>query len=238
MRFETPLVHGTLIRRYKRFLADVTLDDGTVLTAHCPNTVSMMGVAAPGVGVWLQHHAAPGRKYPYSWELAELQDGTRVGVNTHRSNALVREAIESDRFGGLHAYTEILAEFRYGAENSRTDFLLRGSGQPDCYVEVKNVTAAVDRGVALFPDAVSERGTRHLRELMGMVAAGHRALLVFCVQREDVVEVRPADAIDPRYGRTLRDAIASGVEVAAWRATLDTRQVSLTTALPVQCPPG
>lgn len=236
MRFETPLIHGTLVRRYQRFLADVTLDDGSALTAHCPNTGSMMGVAAPGTGVWLQHHATPGRKYPYSWELTELQDGTRVGVNTHRSNALVREAIESGRFGHTGGYTEIVPEVRYGAENSRTDFLLRGAGQPDCYVEVKNVTAAVDRGVALFPDAVSERGTKHLRELMGMIAAGHRALLVFCVQREDVVEVRPADAIDPRYGHTLRQAIAAGLEVAAWRASLDIRQVTLTTTLPVHCP--
>lgn len=236
MRFETPLVRGTLVRRYKRFLADVILDDGTPLTAHCPNTGSMMGVAEPGMGVWLQHHATPGRKYPYSWELVELPDGTRVGVNTHRSNVLVREAIEVDRFGGFRGYTDIVPEFRYGAENSRADFLLRGTGLPDCYVEVKNVTAAVDHGIALFPDAVSVRGTKHLRELMSMVVTGHRAVLVFCVQRDDVAEVRPADAIDPLYGRTLREAIATGVEAVAWRATLSIEEVRLSAIVPVRCP--
>jgi len=236
MHFESPLVPARLERRYKRFLADVTLTDGTALTVHCPNTGSMMGVAPPGCRVWLLLHASPTRNYAYSWELTELADGTLVGVNTHRSNALVAEAVKAGRFPVLAGYDAIIREQKYGTEASRIDLLLRGSGRPDCYVEVKNVTAAVTDGIALFPDAVSERGTKHLREMIGIVATGARAVLVFCVQRPDVTEVRPADVIDPVYGRTLRDAIAHGVEVVAWRADLSTEGSTLTTTLPVVCP--
>jgi len=238
MNFESPLIPARLERRYKRFLADVTLADGSPLTVHCPNTGSMMGVAAPGSRIWLLHHRSPTRKYAYAWELTELADGTLVGVNTHRSNALVAEAVKAQRFPVLAGYDEILPEQKYGSEGSRIDLLLRGAGRPDCYVEVKNVTAAVTDGIALFPDAVSERGAKHLREMTAMVTAGARAVLVFCVQRTDVTEVRPADAIDPVYGRTLRDAIARGVEAVAWRADLSAEGATLTTALPVVCPAG
>ena len=236
MNFESPLIPARLERRYKRFLADVTLADGSPLTIHCPNTGSMMGVAEPGCRIWLLHHPSPTRKYAYAWELTELADGTLVGVNTHRSNALVAEAVKAQRFPVLAGYDEILPEQKYGTEKSRIDLLLRGAGRPDCYVEVKNVTAAVTDGIALFPDAVSERGTKHLREMTAMVAAGARAVLVFCVQRTDVTEVRPADAIDPLYGRTLREAIARGVEAVAWRADLSAEASTLTTTLPVVCP--
>lgn len=159
-----------------------------------------------------------------------------MGVNTHRSNALVAEAVKAQRFPVLAGYDEILPEQKYGTEKSRIDLLLRAAGRPDCYVEVKNVTAAVTDGIALFPDAVSERGTKHLREMTAMVAAGARAVLVFCVQRTDVTEVRPADAIDPLYGRTLREAIARGVEAVAWRADLSSEASTLITTLPVVCP--
>lgn len=236
MNFESPLVPARLERRYKRFLADVVLDDGSTATVHCPNTGSMLGVATPGSRIWLLHRPSPTRKYAYGWELTELADGTLVGVNTQRSNALVAEAIAAARFPVLAGYADIVPETKYGTENSRIDLLLRGPSRPDCYVEVKNVTAAVTDGVALFPDAVSERGTKHLRELMGVVAAGGRAVLVFCVQRTDVREVRPADAIDAVYGRTLREAIAGGVEAVAWRADLSREGATLTTALPVVCP--
>ncbi len=236
MNFESPLVPARLERRYKRFLADVTLADGSPLTIHCPNTGSMMGVADAGSRVWLLHHPSPTRKYAYSWELTELPDGTLVGVNTHRSNALVAEAVRAQRFAVLAGYDEILPEQKYGSEKSRIDLLLRGPDRPDCYVEVKNVTAAVTDGVALFPDAVSERGAKHLREMTAMVAAGARAVLVFCVQRTDVTEVRPADAIDPIYGRTLREAIARGVEAVAWRADLSPAGATLSTTVPVVCP--
>jgi len=236
LNFDPPLVQGILLRRYKRFLADVILENGDEITAHCPNTGSMMGVADPGQRVWLAYRPSPTRKYAYGWELTQLADGTLVGVDTHRSNALVREAIEGGVITELQGYDTIVPESRYGSENSRIDFLLRAPSRPDCYVEVKNVTAAVEAGIALFPDAVSERGTKHLRELMGVVAEGARAVLVFCVQRDDVTEVRPADAIDPVYGQTLREALRAGVEAVAYRAVIDPAAVSLQHRLPVICP--
>lgn len=236
MRFDRPLVPGTLLARYKRFLADVRLEDGTVVTAHCPNTGSMLGCAAPGSRVWLLPAASPGRKLAWSWELVQPPGGPLVGINTHRSNALVREALEAGRLPTLAGYPSLRPEARYGLEGSRVDFLLAGPGLPDCYLEVKNVTAAVREGIALFPDAVSARGTRHLREMIHVVRSGGRAVLMFCVQREDVREVRPADAIDPAYGRALREALAAGVEAMALRARLDTRGIELRTPLPVHCP--
>ena len=236
MRFPVPLIGARLTRRYKRFLADVTLDDGTALTAHCPNTGSMLGCQLPGSRVWLSRSDNPKRKYAYTWELVELDGGILVGINTGRSNALVREAIESGVIGELGGYDEIRAEVRYGNENSRVDFLLTGD-HGACYVEVKNVTAAVEEGIALFPDAVSTRGTRHLRELIGTLShAGRRAVLCFCVQRSDVREVRPADDIDPDYGRTLRQARDAGVEVIAYRAKLNPQVVALSERIAVVCP--
>jgi sugar fermentation stimulation protein A len=163
--FSEPLIAGTLVRRYKRFLADVVLEDGTALTAHCPNTGSMLGCQTPGSRVWLSLSDNPKRKYAHTWELVELDGGALVGINTGRSNALVREAIESGLMGELGGYDEIRPEVRYGDENSRVDFLLTGTNGA-CYVEVKNVTAAVREGIALFPDAVSTRAARHLRELL------------------------------------------------------------------------
>ncbi len=236
MRFDPPLVPGTLLQRYKRFLADVRLEDGSTITAHCPNTGSMLGCADPGSRVWLVHAPSPTRKYAYSWEMTELPGGRCVGVNTHRSNALVREALDAGLLPALHGYTTIRPEAAYGQEGSRVDFLLSADGLPDCYLEVKNVTAAVRDGVALFPDAVSMRGTKHLREMMHVVSAGARAVLLFCVQRDDVTEVRPADAIDPLYGRTLREALAAGVEAFALRARLDAQGIALQTRIPVRCP--
>lgn len=236
MRFDPPLVPGTLIQRYKRFLADVRLEDGSTITVHCPNTGSMLGCADPGSRVWLVHSPSPTRKYACSWEMTELPGGRHVGVNTHRGNALVREALEAGRLPELRDYTTIRPEAAYGREGSRVDFLLSAAGLPDCYLEVKNVTAAVQDGVALFPDAVSARGTRHLREMIHVTGSGARAVLLFCVQRDDVTEVRPADAIDPLYGRTLREALAAGVEALALRARLDARGIVLETPVPVVCP--
>lgn len=236
MRFDAPLVPGTLLRRYQRFLADVRLEDGTQITAHCPNTGSMLGCTEPGSRVWLVHAPSPKRKYAYSWELTELAGGRLVGINTHRSNALVREALDNGLLPALGGYTSVRAEATYGAEGSRVDFLLSATGRPDCYLEVKNVTAAVQDGVALFPDAVSARASKHLREMMQVVRSGARAVLVFCVQRDDVREVRAAGAIDPLYERTLRDALENGVEAMALRARLDPRGIVLQTAVPVHRP--
>ena len=236
VRFPVPLLEARLVKRYKRFLADVTLDDGTALTVHCPNTGSMLGCQTPGSRVWLSRSDNPKRKYAHTWELVELDGGVLVGINTGRSNALVREAIESGVMGEFAGYAEIRPEVRYGNENSRVDFLL--SGRPGaCYLEVKNVTAVVEEGIALFPDAVSVRGTRHLRELMATLGrGGRRAALCFCVQRADVREVRPADDIDGDYGRTLREAMAAGVQVIAYRARLSPEAVALAERIPVVCP--
>jgi sugar fermentation stimulation protein A len=235
MKFDSPLVEARLVRRYKRFLADVEFADGSLATASCPNTGSMLGCMNPGSRVWLTHAPSPTRKYDYIWELVEAVPGVLVGINTSRPNRLVEEAIAGRVIAELEDYTSIRREVKYGAEASRIDLLLEGNAAP-CYVEVKNVTAAVGNGIALFPDAVSERGARHLRELMAMVREGHRAVLVFCVQRGDVAEVRPADAIDHVYGKTLRDAIAGGVEVLAYRACVSLESATLKSRIPVVCP--
>ena len=238
MKFTAPLTEGRLVRRYKRFLADVELADGSVVVAHCANTGSMLGCKDPGCRVWLSASNDPKRKLAWTWELLE-SDGCVVGIHTGRTNGLAREAIEAGLVPALRGYDTIRAEVPYGGEDgkrSRIDLLLEGPGRPRCWVEVKNVTAAVDGGVAVFPDAVTERGQKHLLEMMERVAAGERAVLFFCVQRGDVSEVRPADAIDPRYGQLLRQALAAGVEVLAWRATPTPAEIRLTEPVPVVCP--
>lgn len=234
MRFETPLLSGTLIRRYQRFFADVRLDDGGTVTAHCPNTGSMLGCQTPGARVWLSRAANPARKLAYTWELVEAAPGVLVGIHTGRSNRLVEEAIRAGRFAPLAGYSGLRREVTCG--ESRIDLVLAAPGRPDCYVEVKNVTAAVDDGIALFPDAVSRRGEKHLRDLARLVGQGHRAAIFFCIQREDVQELRPADAIDPAYGRALREVMAAGVEAYACRAHVSTDAITLTTPVPVVCP--
>ena len=232
MRFPAPLLEGRLLRRYQRFLADVDTTAG-ILTAHCPNTGSMQGCAEPGMRVWLSPATNPARKLAWTWELVEALPGVVVGMHTGRSNALVREAIEAGRVPELAGYPAIRPEVKYG-EGSRIDLLLTAPGRPDCYVEVKNVTAAVAGRIGYFPDAVTTRGTKHLREMSAMVAAGHRAVLVFCVQRGDVDCVRPADHIDPVYGRTLREALAAGVEVIALGATVWPAGIELERRLAVE----
>lgn len=236
MQFESPLMPGTLIARYKRFFADVRLDNGEVVTAHCPNTGSMLGCKEPGSRVWISPADNPNRKLRYTWELVEARPEVLVGIHTGRSNALVQEAIAAGRVSELAGYGEVRREVKFGRENSRIDLLLKGTGLPDCYVEVKNVTAAVSDRVALFPDAVSERGSKHLRELMHVVSTGQRAVIFFCVQRGDVDEVRPADEIDVQYGRTLREAMAAGVEALAYRAEVSPEGIVVSMALPVVCP--
>ncbi|MCC6706786.1 MAG: DNA/RNA nuclease SfsA [Gammaproteobacteria bacterium] len=235
MKFTAPLLAATLLRRYKRFLADCELADGTRLTAACPNTGSMLGCATPGSRVWLSQSDSPTRKYRHTWEMVEVGKVT-VGINTGLPNKLVREAIENGVLAELAGYANLRGEVPFGVERSRIDLLLQSPARADCYVEVKNVTAAVSDGIALFPDAVSARGAKHLRELMRLKADGLRAVLVYCVQRGDVDEVRPADAIDPLYGRTLREALAAGVEVLAYRAKVSPRGVALKERIAVTCP--
>jgi sugar fermentation stimulation protein A len=234
VRFARALVEGRLIRRYKRFLADIQLADG-VITAACPNTGSMMGVCEAGSRVWLSEHDSATRKYRHTWELVEVGD-VMVGINTGLPNALVREAIEDGTIGELAGYPTLRREVAFGEERSRVDLVLESPGRADCYVEVKNVTAAASRGVALFPDCVSERGARHLRELARLKSRGLRPVQVYCVQRGDVREVRPADRIDYEYGRALRDALAAGVEVLAYQAEVTPTQIRLAQRIPVVCP--
>jgi len=239
LKFPAPLVEGRLLRRYKRFLADVELAGGRTVTAACPNTGSMLGCCEPGSRVWLSESDSPTRKYRHTWELVEAGPGGQaviVGINTGLPNRLVAEAIGAGVIGELSGYATIRREVPFGEERSRIDLVLEAPGREACYVEVKNVTAAVSGGVAVFPDAVSARGTRHLRELMRLRGHGLRPVLVFCVQRGDVGEVRPADAIDPLYGRTLREAVAAGVEVMAWRARVTERSIALEARIPVTLP--
>lgn len=238
MKFPVPLIEGRLLRRYKRFLADVQLADGQVVVAHCANTGSMMGCADVGSRVWLSAADNPQRKLAWTWELVAV-DGYLVGIHTGRTNGLVREAIEAGLVPELTGYPRVRAEVAYGGadgKRSRIDLLLESDTRPRCWIEVKNVTAAVAQGIALFPDAVTERGQKHLREMMDKVALGERAVLFFCVQRGDVHQVQPADAIDPEYGRLLRLALASGVEVLAWRAEPTPTEIRLCQPLPVFCP--
>jgi len=236
MRFDSILVPGRLIRRYKRFFADIRLDSGEVVTAHCPNTGSMLGCKEPGSRVWISPADNPERKLRYTWELVEARPDVLVGVHTGRTNHLVHEAISGGVVRELAGYSDIRREVRFGQEGSRIDLLLSGAGSGDCYVEVKNVTAAVDDGIALFPDAVSSRGAKHLRELMHVAEQGRRAVIFFCAQRGDVQEVRPADEIDPEYGRTLRRALAAGVEALAYRAAVSPAGLFVRERIPVHCP--
>lgn len=234
MLWKKPLVEGRLIRRYKRFLADIQLPGG-VITAACPNTGSLMGCCEAGSRVWLSESDNPSRKYRHTWELVEVGE-VMVGINTGLPNALVAEAIAAGTVAELAGYSSMRREVAFGEERSRVDLLLEGEGRAPCYIEVKNVTAAAHKGIALFPDCVSERASKHLRELMRLARAGLRPVQVYCVQRGDVGEVRPADGIDPVYGRTLREAIAAGVEVMAYRARVDATEIRLMERIPVVTP--
>lgn len=213
MQFPTPLIPARLLRRYKRFLADMQLADGSEIVAHCPNPGSMLGLAVPGTSCWLSRHQGTRRKLANGWELAELGPAL-VGLNTGQANAIVAEALAAGRIAALQGYDEIRREVRVGAQ-SRLDFLLTGGKQPDCYVEVKSVTLSRIPGLAEFPDARTSRGTRHLEELAGLAAAGQRTMLLFLVQRDDCSHVRCAADIDPVYAATLK-AVAGQIEIRAF----------------------
>ena len=229
MKLPSPLYPGILLRRYQRFLADVRLEDGETVTAHCPNSGSMRGCAAPGNKVYLSLSDNPKRKHPFTWELVYADD-VWVGINTGRPNRLVHEAISQGRIPELSGYHEIRPEVRFGTD-SRVDLLLSGPAG-SCYVEVKNVTL-VDGERALFPDAVTVRGQKHLRELMAVVRNSGRGVIFFVVQREDAQALSPADTIDPEYGRLLRLAVQNGVEALAYQAAVSPLEISLTRRLPI-----
>lgn len=230
MQFEQPLVTGRLIRRYKRFLADVVLDDGRLVTAHCPNTGSMLGCRAPGLRVWLSPADRHGRRLKWTWEMVETGTGALVGIHTGRSNGLVEEGIRAGLVSGLSGYDRIRREVRHPS-GGRTDLVLEGDGMPRYWVEVKNVTAAAHGRSALFPDAVSKRAARHLYHLVDSVEAGERAMLCFCVQRDDIDRVTPAVGIDPDYAAALARAERRGVRLVALGASLSERSIRLSRVL-------
>lgn len=225
------LIPGRLIKRYKRFLADIELSDGSMVTAHCPNSGSMLGCNLPGSPVLLSKSPNLNRKLAYTWELLQV-NGYWVGLNTMLPNRLAEESILGGTIAELQGYPNLRREVSYGSERSRIDILLEGD-QGRCYVEVKNVTL-VEGDLALFPDAVTTRGQKHLRELMEVVRNGDRGVLLFTVQRGDGNAVAPADRIDPEYGRLLREAVANGVEALAYRAEVTPEEIRLTKRLAVQ----
>ena len=211
MRFETPLVPARLIRRYKRFLADCRLEDGSEVTAHCANPGSMMGLAEPGEKIWLEPNDDPKKKLKFGWRLVDHENGHFTGVDTSIPNRALRAALEAGEIPELAAYDTVRPEVKYG-QNSRIDFLLTGPGLPDAYVEVKSVTLSRQPGLAEFPDSVTARGTKHLGELAAMAAQGHRAIMLYLVQRTDCDRFALAADIDPAYAAAFEVARAQGVE--------------------------
>lgn len=232
MRFPSPLMPGRLIRRYKRFLADIEVEGVGCVTAHCPNPGSMMGLAEPGLRVWVER-AAPGRKLPYAWRLAELPGGHWAGIDTAVPNRVVREALLALEVPEFAAYRTVRPEVKYGAR-SRVDFLLTEDGRPDAYVEVKNVHLRREGDWAEFPDCVTARGARHLEELSAMVAEGHRAVMFYLVQRTDCARFRLACDLDPAYAKAFAAARAAGVEAVCYGTTITPEGVSLGGALPLE----
>lgn len=232
MNFEKPLKSAKLVKRYKRFLADIELPNGSVETIHCPNTGSMKACDGPGSLIWFSTSNNLKRKYPHTWEIIENEQQHFIGINTHRANKLVAEALSNKVIKELSYYSDIKSEVKYGEQNSRVDFLLSEKDE-HCYVEVKNVTLA-ETNIAYFPDAVTERGRKHLQELALMREQGHRAVLLFCVQHTGVAEVRVAQTIDPNYAETLKNVIARGVEVLCYQAEISPSAITLKNKLPFQ----
>ena len=211
MRFQTELVPATLIRRYKRFLADCRLEDGREVVAHCANPGSMMGLAKPGMRIWLEPNDDPKKKLKFGWRLVEHSDGHFTGVDTSVPNRALRAAFEAGDVPGFNGYSTVRPEQKYG-QNSRIDFLLQGPDLPDAYVEVKSVTLSRTSGLAEFPDSVTARGAKHLDELSTMARTGHRAVMLYLVQRTDCDRFTLATDIDPHYAAAFRSATQAGVE--------------------------
>ncbi|AFN79102.1 DNA/RNA nuclease SfsA [Stutzerimonas nitrititolerans] len=233
MRFSTPLEAGRLVRRYKRFLADIVSDAGEALCIHCPNTGSMLNCMGEGARVWFQRSNDPRRKLPGTWELVETPQGRLACVNTARANRLVEEALLGGVIEELAGFTALRREVAYGLENSRVDFRLDYPAGP-AYVEVKSVTLGFgDTAVAAFPDAVTLRGAKHLRELAALARDGVRAVQLYCVNLTGIEAVRPASEIDPLYAAALREAVAAGVEVLAYGVEISPEEIRLSRRLPV-----
>lgn len=233
MKFEPRLESATLIKRYKRFLADVSLPDGSERTIHCANTGAMTGCADPGNTVWYSTSDNPKRKYPNSWELSETKNGHSICINTARANQLAVEAIQSQVIEELTGYDQLQTEVKYGSENSRIDILLYSKNKPSCYIEVKSVTLldANIEGQGYFPDAVTTRGQKHLRELSEMAQNGSRAVLLFAVLHSGIEKVSAAHHIDATYSQLLKKAQEQGVEVLCYKAELSDSEMRLVKAI-------
>ena len=232
MNFESPLLHGKLIKRYKRFMADVELDSGEIVVAHCANSGSMLSVDEPGSEVWLSSSDNPKRKLRYTWEMVKIGNAM-VGVNTGRPNKIVSEAISDGKIKELQGYETLRNEVKYG-KNSRIDIYLEGPKKGVCYVEVKNVTMKRDPSPnkpAEFPDSVTSRGAKHLAELSDMAAAGHRAVMFYLVQRDDASAMTIASDIDPAYDDGLKDSVKAGVEVLCYDCSLAAERIMVRGAL-------
>ena len=232
MKFDPPLIRGKLIKRYKRFLADITLEDGSEITAHCANTGAMTGCMPEGANVWLSVSDNPKRKYAHSWQLVELKPDVLACINTGLTNKLAHEALMQNQIKELTGFDGCRSEVPYGDEGSRVDFVL-DFGRQQVFVEVKHVTLSLEEGLGSFPDAVTKRGQKHLRELIQQVKSGDRAVLLFIIMRTDVNLVTPADNIDAEYGRLLREAVKEGVEVIAYGAKVDPMGLSIDRVVPV-----
>jgi len=229
------LIPATLVKRYKRFLADVVLPTGETVTVHCANPGSMLGLSAVGARVWLSRSANPNRKLAHSWELIEVDFGggaELVGINTSHPNALVAEAIAAGRIAELTGYTTARREVKYG-KASRVDFLLEAPGRPPCYLEIKNVHMMRQPGLAEFPDAVTKRGAKHLAELSDMVAAGSRSVMLYLVQIGSAERFALARDIDPGYGRAFDAARTAGVEAIAYRCGITCGEIEVTHPIPL-----
>ena len=229
MKFNQPLIPGKLIKRYKRFLADIKLESGETITAHCPNSGSMKTCQNPDWKVMLSYHDNPKRKYKYTWEM--VHNGTCwIGINTGIPNQIVEESIHNKKIPALNGYSEIKREVRYG-KNSRIDIYLKNDNQI-CYTEVKNVTLVEDDRFYCFPDSVTERGRKHLYELIEMVKQGHRAVMLYVIQRSDGTTFKPAAHIDPAYAESLKEAYAKGVEILVYQAKVNPGSIVLRGEIP------
>lgn len=233
MKLEYPFKPAIFLRRYKRFLADLQMVSGEVVTVHCPNTGAMTHCMVEGSPCWYSSSNSTKRKYAHTLELITTSTGHLACINSSRANALVKEAIAQQLIKELTGYDAIKAEVKYGDENSRIDFLLSGANRADCYVEVKSVTLGLKCGQGLFPDAPSKRGTKHLRELIAMVRQRHRAVLVFCVQHQGISRLSVATQIDPDYSQTMTEAINAGVEVIAYKTEISNAELTLVS--PLEC---
>ena len=240
MQFDPPLISGRLVARYKRFFADVELDDGTHITAHCANTGAMTGVAEPGARVWLSDSGNPKRKLRHSWEMIEARPGHLVGIHTNRANNLVEEALTQGKIAELTGYANIRREVAYGQtdaktgrKTSRIDFLLEAENAPPAYLEVKSVTLSRNDGLAEFPDTKTARGVKHLQELAAQAKNGDRAVMLFLVQRDDCRKFAIARDLDPDYAQRFVEARANGVETICYSCKMSPEEISVQRTLDI-----